>query len=868
MKRTFASILFILMVSLLTAQSVTITPTERVEERNGKQYFVHIVEKGHTVYSIAKAYNVTLDEVYFENPGAKNGINVNQEIFIPTINKESEIREEIKQADFDFFYHVCTENENFADVADIYLQEENNIRQANPRAYPPFREGEYLKIPVEVPESVIRAEFPPEAKKVTRNTTIPKPHKKTNTVSFNPNIPVLTDYRHVVVLGETTVGIAEKYNVRVYDLKAVNPGLGDVVEKGERLRIPANAAFKTEENDSVKPNVNESKVDASQKESTEPKMPVMPEEQVKDEGFVIHTVKKKETIYRISRDYGVTIQDLYDANPGLTEKIKPGQQIKVQKKKISRNYIIFEPYRTLSLAKVAKLHGVSKSALKKINPGFGKYAYRDDEVKIPVGSKALLLFQDDLTESTKKDPVKEKNPNDDSNKPEPEVRNKCDRISVNENQIKIALMVPLFLEDIRDSLQVDQVLRGNAKGFQPFMFVNFVEGAIMAIDSIRKTGVNISLKVYDVDNVLTKTAKVLKNPELKDVDLIIGPFYNQSFHQVALFAGNFGIPIINPLSYRAEILEDYKTVIKAKPTEEAQIPLVAEIIKQYNPNSKVFLITRTSYSNAEKVINLENSIREVIVPSIKLSNIDIYNYGSQVAMRDFDEDEDKPMSDFGWQPGNVPPVYQMEGKTIDPAAIEEILEDSTTFDNSLVRINFLPEGFDAFMSQASALRENLVIIYGTDKAFVMNVMNNLNEFRDSLSISVVGLPYWERFNNLDMEQVSNLNTINFESSYIDYNSEEVQDFIYNFRQQYNTEPGKYGFVGYDLTMYFSKAMFLYGRSFTDCLAQFESPTLSMGMWYKKAFLDNMSFENIYWNIIQYNNLKKNKIQIFSPSDIQ
>ena len=48
---------------------------------------------------------------------------------------------------------------------------------------------------------------------------------------------------------------------------------------------------------------------------------------------MIHTVKKKETIYRISRDYGVPIQELYDANPGLTDKIKIGLQIKVPKKK-------------------------------------------------------------------------------------------------------------------------------------------------------------------------------------------------------------------------------------------------------------------------------------------------------------------------------------------------------------------------------------------------------------------------------------------------------------------------------------------------------------------------------------------------------
>jgi len=543
----------LLFAAVIVAQTVKINVSRQIEERSGKQYYVHTVEKGQTVYSIARAYNVSVDEIYFENPASRDGISVNQQLFIPTINKETEVRQEIKDADFEFFYHVCTKGETFEDVAEIYLQDADKIRRANPSSRPPFLEGEYLKIPVEIPESVIRAEFPPEAISVRHHPKPTSTRKKANTVSFNPNIAVLTDYRHIVVAGENTAGIAKKYSVDVNNLKAVNPGLGDYVEKGERLRVPADAKFEGLNTNTVKRDEETPAVSTTVVVKSKPVKEVSSDKpKPKDDGFVIHIVKKKETIYRISRDYGVTLQDIYDANPGLNESIKTGQKIKVPKKKISNNYIIFEASKKTKLKKVAKLYGIPESVLKRLNPNAEKFVYRGQDVKIPVGRKAIIVSEDEIENEIEK-------PSNEIVEEKEVVISDCIKQEMSLKQIKIALMVPLFLEDLLDEKKMDDLSRGKAQGFLPFSFVNFVEGAMLAVDSLRNMGIDVQMDIYDVDKSITKTAKVLQEPGLKNVDLIIGPFYQQSFHQVALFAGNFGIPIVNPLSYREEILSNYKT---------------------------------------------------------------------------------------------------------------------------------------------------------------------------------------------------------------------------------------------------------------------------------------------------------------------
>lgn len=837
------------MVSVLFAQPVEIITSQQIKEQNGKQYFVHTVEKGQTIYSIAKAYNVSIDEIYYENPSSKTAISINQTLFIPTINKETEIREEIKTADFEFFYHVCSENETFQEVAEIYLQPENSIRNANTSSQPPFREGEYLKIPVEAPKSELNTELTANNNKPTENTFNSEPTNNTGSVSFNPNISVLPDYRHVVVSGETTSSIAKKYQVPLSELKAVNPGLGDNVDLGERLRIPATSSINSEK-------TNQKQVTAIASTTVSKAPTPKQEKQQTEEDYVLHKVKKKETIYRISRTYGVTIQELYDANSGLSEKLKIGQLIKIPRKRISDNFILFEASRKTKVKKLAKMYGISESLIKMQNPRIGKFVYKGQDVKIPVGSKAIIVPEDEINEPIEKETAEDNLTETDLEKT---ISGPCKKVALEGNhEIKIALMVPLFLEDLQDSIQVNKVLNGNAQGFQPFMFVNFVEGAIMAVDSLRRAGINVNLKIYDVDKSLTKTTKVLQNPELKNADLIIGPFYNQSFKQVALFAGNFDIPIINPLSYRNKILKEYKTAIKIMPSEYTQIPLVTKIIKQSHPNAKVFFITQNSYRDADKTIIFENALKEIVKPSVKHSNKDLYDYSKLVAMRDEE-----------WEEKDGLPNYQMEGKRIDPAILKENLSDSTIFYNPMVRINYSAEGFDSFMNNASAFRENIVVVYASDnrdKAFVMDVMNKLNEFRDSLSISLFGVPFWERLENIDLVQMDNLNTIDFESSFIDYENSEVQDFIYSFRQQYSTEPGKYGFAGYDITMYFSNSLYYFNKNFLKCLPHFQSKGLSGNMLFNKSFLDNSSFENINWNIIKHQNLKKQIINLNLPTN--
>lgn len=871
-KKIFLAAIMML-VALVIAAQVTVVPRSGVVEmHNGKSYYVHTVQKGQTVYSIAKAYDVSPDEIYFENPGSKQGIRINQTLLIPTVNKNTELRKEVVATNFDFFYHVAARDETFDHISSIYLIPKKYIVKANPNLHGTLREGEYVKVPVKeafdvldgkttggVPVTSNRIANTNYSKPVrkpatttpitgsrnnkTKNQAKPKPVKKqtakpvSETVSFNPEIPVIQDYRHVVILGETTKSIAKKYDIPVDVLKAANPGLGNSVVKSDRLRVPDKTkleAFTEKQTDaSSEPVIQYPSI------KTDTSGPASTTQEVET---IKHKVKKKETLYSIGREYGVTVAELMKANKGLTSTIKIGQIILVPKKKISTPYIIHKVESNTRINKIAKLYRIPVYQLKEFNPTLGRRVYQNQDIKIPVGKYAIIIPSLPGDNNTLVDDEK---PNG-YHKPTETDKSDCN-FSPDKNRIfKVALMIPLFLEEA-DSLNREQFLLSHQPFFTPFRFIQFYEGSLIALDSLTKQGMKVEMHVYDVDKNLTKTANVLQQRELRTMDLIIGPFYSNSFNQVALFAGNFNIPVVNPLSYREAVINNYNTVIKVKPATSAQTSMMCTFINNFEKNSKVFLISQTSYIDADKVIEINNEIMSVLEPHVKLSNEDLLSLAYSVAGRDtlFD--------------GTVaPPPFIFEGTEVYPKILESTITDSTVINNYLTRINYATDSLYPFLDNASPLRNNLVILYGTKKSFILDVLNRLNESRDTFNIKLIGVPTWERINNLNNVKMNNLNLTYFSSNYIDYSSESTQDFIHTFRNYYNTEPNAFAFSGFDITYYFLSSLFYLGDNFNNCLEYFPMELLQSKYCFKRI-LNTNNFESNYWHMLQLKRLSKAKI---------
>ena len=74
--------------------------SSKIEQIDGKDYYIHLVKKGQTLYMISKAYDADINEIIEDNPVIKAGLKAGQKIRIPVPQtKESPKKQSVKNND-------------------------------------------------------------------------------------------------------------------------------------------------------------------------------------------------------------------------------------------------------------------------------------------------------------------------------------------------------------------------------------------------------------------------------------------------------------------------------------------------------------------------------------------------------------------------------------------------------------------------------------------------------------------------------------------------------------------------------------------------------------------------------------------------
>jgi ABC-type branched-subunit amino acid transport system substrate-binding protein len=150
-------------------------------------------------------------------------------------------------------------------------------------------------------------------------------------------------------------------------------------------------------------------------------------------------------------------------------------------------------------------------------------------------------------------------------------------------------------------------------------------------------------------------------------------------------------------------------------------------------------------------------------------------------------------------------------------------------------LNFIPfsysilEGRDItepLTNLMTAEGTNRVLIASDSEAFVNDVVRNLNILVYNKLDVVLYAP--SRIRNFETIEVENLHNTSLHTSLgylIDYDSQQVKNFLLKYRALYNTEPTQYAFQGYDIASYFIGMCSRYGNNWTKRLDDTETQML-------------------------------------------
>ena len=571
-----------------------------------------------------------------------------------------------------------------------------------------------------------------------------------------------TFYVHSVKKGETVYSLTKAYNTTEETLMANNPELADGLKEGQILRIPS-----------------DQKDEITSQASSQQQVP---------DGMVAHEVKRKETLYSISREYNVTVNDIKNANPTIDDNIKKGQTLYIPISKALPPNIIAESkidgpvkveanqdaipqgshiYHTVqkgeTLYSITQRYDVDEEVLRAIN---GE-AFKNNRlmegavlripkyevvVTRPEGGSSGVLFPGSY----------------------PETPYNTYQYTTG-SSFNVSILLPFH--KARPKSDDGSGLGINSKSKQNST-LEFYEGALLAVDSLRKTGLSVNLSVFDISE-RKGFDEAIQNPAMQQAQLIIAAASDKQLDELSNFANRRQVPLVAPLNTLSDsILSQNPNIIQARTSNDGNADFLLNDVCGTDKN--VLIIHR--------------------------------GYGDTTLLHTYKAILDQQGCKYG------------------------------SMQYSIARSEA------ALQSRLSKTASNHIVIASTnDQAFIADVLETLNKLitRNKYNVAVYGKAGWRRINSIKIPTFYNVNLRVAQPFYVDYTANETKQFVQKFRYYYKAEPSNYAFHGYDLMLYFLDCLKTYGPDFIPYLSSNQKDMLQSRFNFSRVEYGGMKNNGVF-----------------------
>jgi LysM repeat protein len=585
---------------------------------------------------------------------------------------------------------------------------------------------------------------------------------------------------HIVKQGHTLYSISKVYNVSQKTISRENPGALFGLRVGQALKIP------------VEPEAGEE------------------EEPVVLENYIYHPIKENETIYSLSKRYGVEEDEILDHNHGLViDDIDIGTIVKIPKQKFTpekdsfgierESFVYHRVEQGETLYSISREYDVSIRKIRKANVGMKGNPMFGEYLKIPVEGEDDPQL-DLMNELEAIDPDEEDSA-DLIHEPE---------VSFYGKSVEVALLLPFYLSENDERVYIDSsevdgegnmvkkiIERGEDWIFpRSYNYIEFYEGVLMAVNSLQKQGLSIKLSVFDTERDSATVREIIDRGYLRDMDLIVGPAFTHNLKMVAEYGQDQRIPVVSPLASRSVLLNDNSYLFQVRPTFNTEIEKLVNFISGFHDKNIVMIHSGDS-SDVPDIRLLKQKL------FFKLS---YYTFFNEVVFK------------------------------------EVVFDENITSNDSINSIEHALSGEV----------KNIVIIPSNSEPFVSRMVSNLNTLSNEYDILLVGYQSWQRFKNIELEHFYNLNLHICAPFFLDYNSGDVKDFIRSYRESFQNEPEpfSYSWQGHDIMYYFTTGVASYGKRFRNYCVRHQVKLLESEYRFRKVH-NGGGFENKNMHLIRY-----------------
>lgn len=392
---------------------------------------------------------------------------------------------------------------------------------------------------------------------------------------------------------QTIYGITKQYRISETDLRKLNPELDSHMKIGDEITLPL-ASIKKYGGDQQA--VVATKPVETPVEKTVTAIPAATE----GEAYVIQA---KDNYYRITKQFGISQQDLFALNPGLEEKgLKPGDTIKI-KKSNTNTAIVTEAAANPKEKMDSGNEKSSTSSNVVVGDDYVTYTVQQGDTvfsivnKFGVSIDELIALNPDLSNGLKTGMVLKIKKQD------------AAYVKKNGEVLSVVLMLPFGYSTNETQY------RG--------MALDFLTGAKLAIERNARGGQKLDIKIVDSGNEASfKNSLTQINPD--NTDLIIGPFFKSNVIDVLDFTKNQKIPVVAPFANTPE-LYNYSNLIIVETNNQTYADKIVEEVKAVYSDQKIYVVADAKKENA-------NYIKAGLEKAVKNPNIVIVNSPADIQL--------------------------------------------------------------------------------------------------------------------------------------------------------------------------------------------------------------------------------------------
>lgn len=448
---------------------------------------------------------------------------------------------------------------------------------------------------------------------------------------------------HDVQAKESAYSIAKKYNLSLDELYRLNPGLdGAKLSLGQKIRVSKSGIKAIPIEDKPTPN------------------PIN-----KSLGQIV--VQPKQTLYGITRHYHISEKELVQLNPHIEGGMKIGDNLKIPADLLkkygketpdpiptsvitpSNENKTYEVQAKDTFYGISKRFNITKEALLKLNPNLEEKGLQPGE-NITIAGKGKAIAETEKTSINPKNEVKEpviaKNEGEYVVQEGDTVFSVLNKFELTWDQLldlnpsltnglktgmklKISKTIATMAykktnnSPIHISLLLPLSLDSNHPQFKS-MSLDFLTGAKLAASRYVASGKALNMKILDVgeSSIIDKT---LKDNNITETDLIIGPFFKSSIISVLEQVKAKQIPVVSPFANSADLYK-YNNLIISETNKSVYAERIAkEVILSYSDET-VYILCDSKNEDIATIISDE------LKSSHKISKISIVKSSNEIKL--------------------------------------------------------------------------------------------------------------------------------------------------------------------------------------------------------------------------------------------